>query len=286
METKDHSRIDWHPAFFEAIQMELEAYKDILEFHPECPLTSEPLRIDCVIIKKVKDVVINKNIAVIFKEWNLFEYKSPGDYVSVEDYYKVYGYACLYASFKRFPITSLTITFVESHYPAKLIEHLRKVRGYTVEKTGHGIYNVKGDILPIQLIDSRQLTDDENLWLKSLSRRLDYLEVSKISAEASGQGKAARLLAYLQVIARANTEAVKEAINMADKLTIEQVFEEVGWIAKWEARGEARGIAVGEARGRVEGRVEVARNALAQGASPDFIQKITGLDIQTITSFK
>jgi hypothetical protein len=38
--------------------------------------------------------------------------------------------------------------------------------------------------------------------------------------------------------------------------------------------------------GREKERVEVARNALAQGASPDFIQKITSLDIQTITSFK
>jgi len=38
--------------------------------------------------------------------------------------------------------------------------------------------------------------------------------------------------------------------------------------------------------GRLEGRTEVARNALAQGASPDFVQKITGLDMQTIISLK
>jgi hypothetical protein len=31
---------------------------------------------------------------------------------------------------------------------------------------------------------------------------------------------------------------------------------------------------------------KVARNALAQGASPEFVQKITGLDIQTITGYK
>ncbi|MDR2717077.1 MAG: hypothetical protein LBB89_03300, partial [Treponema sp.] len=36
--------------------------------------------------------------------------------------------------------------------------------------------------------------------------------------------------------------------------------------------------------GKEEGKEEVARNALAQGATPDFIQKITGLDIQTIAS--
>ena len=57
--------------------MELQAYRDDLEFLPEYPLTAEPLQIDCVVIKKAKDAVIKKNIAVIFREWNLLEYKSP-----------------------------------------------------------------------------------------------------------------------------------------------------------------------------------------------------------------
>jgi hypothetical protein len=42
--------IAWHPAFVEALQMELEAYQDALEFDPEHPLTSEPLEIDCVVM--------------------------------------------------------------------------------------------------------------------------------------------------------------------------------------------------------------------------------------------
>ena len=137
--------------------MELEAYEDALEFIPEYQLTSEPLRIDCVVIKKTKDIVIKKNIAAIFREVNLLEYKSPNDYVSVEDFYKVYGYACLYSSLEKSQITTLTLTFVESHYPRELLEHLKNIRGYTVDKTGPGIYNVKGDILPIQFIDNRRL---------------------------------------------------------------------------------------------------------------------------------
>ncbi|MDR2701399.1 MAG: hypothetical protein LBB72_03100, partial [Spirochaetaceae bacterium] len=124
--------IPWHPAFVEALQMELQDYEDVLEFHPEFQLTSEPLRIDCVVIKKAKNVVIKKNIAEIFREWNLLEYKSPDDYVSVGDFYKVYAYACLYASFNKAPITSLTVSFVESHYPKKLLHHLKNDRGYKV----------------------------------------------------------------------------------------------------------------------------------------------------------
>ena len=63
----DTKHIPWHAAFVEALQMELEAYQDILEFHPEYQLTSEPLRIDCVVIKKTKNAVLEKNIAKIFK---------------------------------------------------------------------------------------------------------------------------------------------------------------------------------------------------------------------------
>jgi hypothetical protein len=35
-------RINWHPAFIEALQMELVAYKNVLEFYPEFQLTSAP----------------------------------------------------------------------------------------------------------------------------------------------------------------------------------------------------------------------------------------------------
>jgi hypothetical protein len=137
METQqlDLQHIPWHPAFLEALQMELQEYQDALEFHPEYQLTSEPLRIDCVVIKKAKDIVIKKNITVIFREWNLLEYKSPDDYVSVTDFYKVYGYACLYTSFQRVSIKSLTLSFVESHYPQKLLDHLNNERNYTVAET-------------------------------------------------------------------------------------------------------------------------------------------------------
>ena len=85
------SRTTWHPAFVEALMMELRDYMDVLDFHPEYNLTSEPLRIDCVVIKKAKGAVIEKNIAAIFRDVNLVEYKSPTDYLSIDDFYKVYA---------------------------------------------------------------------------------------------------------------------------------------------------------------------------------------------------
>jgi hypothetical protein len=143
-----------------------------------------------------------------------------------------------------------------------------------VEEKWSGIYIVSGDVLPIQIIDSRRLSGEENLWLKSLGKEHDWLTIARIDKEISKRGKTAQLQAYLYAIISANPEAAKEAIKMRSKF--DEVMEETGIAAKWEAKAHARGMA--------EGRAEVARNALAQGASLEFVQKITGLDIQTITS--
>jgi len=138
----DENRISWHPAFVEAIKLELEDYQDSLEFYPEFQLTAEPLRIDCVVVKKKADIVIKKNIASIFREVNLLEYKNPDDYVSVNDFYKVYAYACLYASFEKVPVTNLTVSFIESHYPRELLTHLQKEHSFKVEENSLGIYTI------------------------------------------------------------------------------------------------------------------------------------------------
>ncbi|MCL2763346.1 MAG: hypothetical protein FWD36_09120, partial [Treponema sp.] len=49
---------------------------------------------------------------------------------------------------------------------------------------------------------------------------------------------------------------------------------------KTEARTE--GLAEGKAEGKTEGLETAARNALNEGATPEFVQKITGLDMKTI----
>ncbi|WP_041611193.1 hypothetical protein [Treponema primitia] len=50
---KSARKIHWHPAFFQAIQRELADYKDALEFKYEHQLTTEPLRIDVLLINNL-----------------------------------------------------------------------------------------------------------------------------------------------------------------------------------------------------------------------------------------
>jgi hypothetical protein len=143
--------------------MDLEPWKDVLEFKFEYALTEGPLKIDALIIRKLTGTVIEGNIAALFRENNILEYKSPAHYISVDNFYKVYGYACFYASLEKEDIASLTISLVGSHHPGKLLRHLRKERGYRVEEAYSGIYHVTGDIMPIQIVETGKLSAEEHL---------------------------------------------------------------------------------------------------------------------------
>jgi hypothetical protein len=281
---QDQDRLAWHPAFITAVQLDLKPYLDKIEILPEFPLTSEPLKIDCIIIKKEKGLVINRNFAAFFRDWNIMEYKSPEAYVSINDYQKVYAYACLFSAFKNVPVGDITISFVQSRYPRKLIDFLRKARNYTVEETSPGIYTIKGDVIAIQIIDSRKLSSDENLWLKNLRRKLDKTAIDKAIVEREKHFKSSNYDAYFDVIFRANPEVFKEVMEMRGAPSLIQLVLETKVGASYFAEAEARLRAEGEARGRAEGCEAVARNALAQGLTPELVQKITGLDMQTITS--
>jgi hypothetical protein len=164
--------------------------------------------------------------------------------------------------------------------------HLRKIRGYRVEKTSPGIYTVIGDIIPIQIIDQRRLSEEENLWLRDLHDNLDVPEIDRVTGAIERLDKSARVGAYWDALIRANPEKMKEALQMArSTLTIEQVLEDVGLTAKWEARGESRAEARTREQERERSRqekLEGARKQKAWGASPDLISLGFGLSFQEI----
>ena len=95
--------------------------------------------------------------------------------------------------------------------------------------------------MPIQIIDNRQLSVDENLWLKCLSRRLDHSTVIRVGDEADRKPKETRIRAYLNVVMHANHNAVEEAVKMRKAKSLNEVLIRTGLAAEWEAQGEARG---------------------------------------------
>ena len=116
-------------------------------------LSKKPLQIDELVIKVHDNEKIQKNIGRIFRKHNIVEYKSPKDYLSVDDFYKVYGYTCFYkadtAQADSIAIHDITITFVCHRYPRSLMRHLTEERGYEIHREEDGIYYITGDNIPI-----------------------------------------------------------------------------------------------------------------------------------------
>jgi hypothetical protein len=283
---EDKIRIAWHPAFLEAIKLELDQYSDALEYVPECQLTKEPLRIDVVIVKKRKDLRIEKNIAALFRGDNIIEYKSPTDYISIEDFYKVYAYACLYITMQRktaADIGDLTISFVGSRYPRKLAEHLEQSRGYVVEKSGPGVYSVKGDSIPMQIIDTRELPVEENLWLAQLDNRLNSDGARRIIRELDRENRAERMAAYIDAVYTANFEVMEEASMMSDTTMVYgKTLENAGYVTRKMILAKMEGITEGKIEGKEEEKVAIARKMKTDKVPASQISAYTGLTEQQI----
>ncbi|MDD3253467.1 MAG: 3-isopropylmalate dehydrogenase [Lachnospiraceae bacterium] len=244
--------LQWHPAFYAGIQIELEQETDRLTFENEHQLGTKPKEVDVLIIKKNADQPIEKNIGRIFRKHNLVEYKSPTDYLSIDDFYKVYGYACFYKSdtktINEIPIEDLTITYVSSHRPRELLKHLRE-RGYQISQVEAGIYYIEAaaDLqqIPMQLIILTELSAADNLWLKSLSNDIrDAGQIQKLSSEYGKYKDQNLYQSVMNVIIRANKEKFKEEKNVCEALR--ELFQDE--LSEGESKGERKG--------KIEGKIE------------------------------
>ena len=175
---------------------------------------------------------------------------SPDDSLSVDDFYKVYGYTCFYKADARYvnsvPADELTITFVAEKYPRKMIEHLEKFKKYRVEEKEKGIYYVYGDLIPIQILITKKLSAEENLWLKSLTNKLNKAETAEKLIENYMDHKESSLhRSMIETIMRANQKLFQEVNGMSD-IFMEIVQEKFDRKLKEEV-DKAVGVAVEEA---------------------------------------
>ena len=256
-ESKKGTFLQWHPAFFAGIQIELEDEADKLTFEREYALSTKPMLIDVVIIKKNTEDAIKKNIGRIFKKYNIIEYKSPDDYLSIDDFYKVYGYACFYKSSASkqdyISANELTITFVSKSYPRKMVKHLKKIKGYSIKQVDKGIYYIFGDLFPMQLIVTSRLSPNNNLWLSSLTNDLEgHGIINTISNEYKKHKREELYKSMMNIIIRANKEVFKEERDMCEAIL--ELFEDEVNIRTAKARNE--GKMEGKMEGKLEGRLE------------------------------
>lgn len=185
--------LQWHPAFYAGIRISFEQDEDALIFENEHQLGTKPREIDVLIIKKSPSFVIKKDIGQIFRTHNIVEYKSPKDYLSIDDFYIVYAYACLYKADTKHvdevKADEITITFVCQKRPRKLLKHLKSIEEFIQRE------NIK-EAETAKKITERYENHSTNSLYKSV----------------------------MELIVRANSEAFKEASEMCDAL--KEIFRE------------------------------------------------------------
>lgn len=216
-------KLQWHPAFAAALRITLSEEMQYLELQEEYLLSKAPPKIDILVVKKRKEIAIRKKIGRIFRGHNIIEYKSPEDSLSVNDFYKVYGYTCFYQSntdhVKEIDPEDMTITFVSNCYPREMFRHLKKVRNITVERQSKGIYYLKGDAIPMQYLNLKELAADENYWLQALRTNLKAgEEIRTLVSNYEKNRHSKDYSAVMNLIARANWKQMEEEKRMCDAL--------------------------------------------------------------------
>lgn len=237
--------LQWHPAFQAVLQIEFADEAKYLRFHKEYNLTDSPLRIDTLIIKAEQGVRIRKKIGRIFRQYNIVEYKGPGDSLSVNSFYKVMGYGGILQSStkneRQIPPEEITITLVGNHYPRKLMKFLKERYPVRITNPEPGIYYIDGLLFPVQILVQSQLDQAENIWLSRLRQNLTQeQDVEALAYAYYGKENDPLYSAAMDVIIRANWKVYKEGEKMCDALN--ELFAEK--LEKKRAEGEAKGKAL------------------------------------------
>lgn len=257
--TMDDFKTQWHPAFYSAMRLELADNKKDLEFETEHNINTKPIMIDLLVIRKFPDAVIHNEIGKIFKEYNIFEYKSPGDQMGIETFLKAAGYACLYLANAdnagKISEDNITISLVRREKPRKLIEQLAQ-KGHPVEESGKGIYQIKNlSFFTVQIIVSGELDEESHIWLKSLTRTLERETAKKLIltiGNLSEPDEKEYADSVLHVVAKENSSLIErmkgdqemcEALKEIMKPEIEEMLKS----------GEQRAMEKGREKGREEG---------------------------------
>jgi hypothetical protein len=150
------------------------------------------------------------------KGHNLFEYKSPTDYLSDWDFQKTLGYTHLYSSQKTVYISDITLSLVTSHHPRDVFKYLKTLGRKIVDKYP-GVHYVGGDIVPIQVILNNRLVDEEKIWLGSLRDDLTAMEMTELVWISHEQDLFNDCKAFFDVVLKENAVIFKEVMKMGDK---------------------------------------------------------------------
>lgn len=247
--TRKSKLLQWHAAFFAGIQIEFEQEAEHLVFENEHMLSTKPMQLDVLIIKKDKTYKVQKNIGRMFRTYNIVEYKSPDDYLSVDDFFKVYGYTCFYKSdtgkINEIKADEVTITFVCNRYPRELFRYLKQEQEREITEEENGIYHISDSLFDIQVIVQKNLSEDENLWLQSLTNDLkEKQKTEKLLIDYKKHEKQTLYRSIMNIIVNANRERF-EVNDMCEALDEILEFHFKGKLEEGWRQGMEKGLEQG-----------------------------------------
>jgi hypothetical protein len=204
--------IMWHPAFCAAAGLELQENITDLEFIPEYNLSKEPIRIDLLILKDHAGAIKNE-IGHIMRKYNIIEYKSPMDGMSIDDFAKTLGYALLYKGYgervDQIPMNELTVSMFRSAHPRELFAELKR-EGHEIEEKYPGIYYVTNNLpFPAQIVVTSELNPEIHSSLRILTFDAKMEDVKRFLEQAKRKktpGEQENIDAVLQASVAANVE--------------------------------------------------------------------------------
>ena len=271
---RNEEKIQWHPPFCSAAELELRHDADILEFIQELPLSKKPLNIDLFIIKKMNNRTIKNDIGKLFRKNNICEYKGPGDYISIDDFYKAIAYACLYKSLgtevDERPASQITISLIQETHPKLLFKLLPK-NGVSVKLAYHGIYYIDGNIpFPMQMIVTKELEKLNHSPLRVLTKNADKEDVRQLLKLAN------------ELVSQRDKNNFMSVVNASSSANI-TTYDDI----KKEDETMAGIIEIAERKGRAEGMLQkalsTAKNLKAMKVlSDEEIAKATELTLEQV----
>ncbi len=187
------TKIQWHPGFVAAMNLELAQNRADLIFEKEYNLNTKPLEIDLLVVKKNTSACISNEIGKLFRGHNIMEYKSPEDHLDIDAFYKTGAYASLYKSYGKtvdeIKADDITVSMIREARPDGLFQYFKE-NECPIASPYKGIYYVEGKakkgydlvLFPTQIVVTKELDQKAHIWLKSLSEKLEKDDIRQLLA--------------------------------------------------------------------------------------------------------
>ncbi|MCI8615809.1 hypothetical protein [Parablautia intestinalis] len=256
-----NKKIQWHPGFIAAMNLEFAKDREGLKFEKEYNLNTKPLEIDLLVIKKDSSVRISNEIGILFRGHNIMEYKSPEDSLDIDDFYKAGAYASLYKSYGKTTdavrADDVTISLVREVKPEGLFRYFKE-HNYPISNPYRGIYYIEGNVLfPTQIVVTKELEEESHIWLGALTERMKKQSMVRLLESVDRlTEKADKEFAdsVLEVSIGANKQVIEELIGDGDMCQALMEIMEPQLLLR-----EKKGREEGREEGRIEGTVDTLR---------------------------